>query len=183
MNDALLLKWSWRFKKEGNSLWKNIIVSCHGSSRPWAMLPCSASASGCWKQIVKVGEQKLPNGELLNSYFVASLGDGSSLNFWGDLWLGDTPLRVRYPNLFNLERDKWVKVSGRVHFEYNVNTLRWNWKREPSSYQELTELFSLLGEIYDVNRQGDSDVWKWKASTDGIFSVSRLESSCLITFQ
>ena len=42
----------------------------------------------------------------------------------------------------------------------------------PSTYQELTDLFSLLGEIYDVHRQGVRDVWKWKASTDGIFSVS-----------
>lgn len=78
VNQALLLKWSWRFKTEDNSLWKKIIMGCHGSSRPWAMLPCSASASGCWKQIVKVGEIKLPNGLSYNSYFSGLIGDGST---------------------------------------------------------------------------------------------------------
>lgn len=33
-------------------------------------------------------------------------------------------------------------------------------------------MFLLLGEIYDLNWQGGLDVWKWKASNDGIFSVA-----------
>ncbi|KAJ0576604.1 hypothetical protein HanIR_Chr05g0226281 [Helianthus annuus] len=106
VNDALLLKWTWRFKKEGSSLWNKIILGCHGSSRPWAMLPCSASASGCWKQIVKVGEKTISNGSALNSFFVGSLGDGSSINFWGDIWLREEPIRVIYPNLFRLEKKR-----------------------------------------------------------------------------
>ncbi|XP_035840262.1 uncharacterized protein LOC118487486 [Helianthus annuus] len=46
INDALLLKWAWRFKKESNCLWKRVVMGCHGSSRLWSMLPCSLSASG-----------------------------------------------------------------------------------------------------------------------------------------
>lgn len=93
VNDALLLKWTWRFKKEGPSLWKKVILSCHGSSRLWTMLPCTPSASGCWKNIVKIGESKLRNGSSLNSFFVGIVGDGSSINFWADSWLFDEPLR------------------------------------------------------------------------------------------
>ncbi|PWA73391.1 reverse transcriptase domain, Reverse transcriptase zinc-binding domain protein [Artemisia annua] len=151
VNEALLLKWSWRFNKR------------------------SISASGCWKQIVKVGEQKLPNGALINSYFTGYLGDGSTFNFWGDIWLGEDPLRIKYPHLFKLESNKWVKVSGRINCINNVKLVTWNWRREPSTYMEITELFLLLGDIYDLNWQGGWDVWKWKASNDGIFSVVRLE--------
>ncbi|PWA94626.1 reverse transcriptase domain, Reverse transcriptase zinc-binding domain protein [Artemisia annua] len=128
------------------------------------MLPCSISASGCWKQIVKVGEQKLPNGALINSYFIGY--------FWGDIWLGEDPLRIKYPHLFKLESNKWVKVSGRINCINNVKVVTWNWRREPSTYMEITELFLLLGDIYDLNWQGGWDVWKWKASNDGIFSVA-----------
>ncbi|XP_021986150.1 uncharacterized protein LOC110882438 [Helianthus annuus] len=168
VNEALLLKWTWRFKKEGNSLWKKIIMGCHGSSRPWAMLPCSASASGCWKQIVKVGEKKLPNGKSLNSYFVGMLGDGSTINFWGDTWLREEPLRITYPNLFRLEKKKWVKVSARLQCVNDVKSLEWDWRSAPFSYEELT----LLGDIHEFNWRGGLDEWKWKAEADGIFTVS-----------
>ncbi|PWA50793.1 RNA-directed DNA polymerase, eukaryota, Reverse transcriptase zinc-binding domain protein [Artemisia annua] len=56
--------------EDGSSMWKKVVVGCHGSSRAWTMLPCNPSASGCWKQIVKVGEKRLQNGRDLNSYFV-----------------------------------------------------------------------------------------------------------------
>ncbi|KAJ0844992.1 hypothetical protein HanRHA438_Chr15g0708571 [Helianthus annuus] len=141
VNDALLLKWTWRFKREGNSLWERIIMGCHGSSRPWALLPCSASSNGCWKHIVKVGENKTPNGSALNSFFVGELGDGHSINFWGDIWLRDEPLRVIYPNLFRLEKNKWVKVSARIRCVNNVKTSEWDWRSAPYTHAEVAELF------------------------------------------
>jgi hypothetical protein len=36
-NHALLGKWLWRFGVEGNSLWKHVLVACHGAvCRDWS---------------------------------------------------------------------------------------------------------------------------------------------------
>ncbi|XP_021971327.1 uncharacterized protein LOC110866487 [Helianthus annuus] len=172
VNEALLLKWTWRFKKEGNCLWKKVVTGCHSSSRAWTMLPCSPSASGCWKQIVKIGEKRLPNGNSLISYFVGIPGDGSTINFWGDTWLREDPLRIIYPNLFRLEKHKWAPVSSRLQCVNGEKILSWDWRSVPSSFDELIELLHLLEDIHDYNWVGGVDVWKWKGDSNGIFSMS-----------
>lgn len=172
VNKALLLKWTWRFKKEGSSLWKKIILGCHGSSRPWSLLPCNASSTGCWKYIVKTGETRLPNGRPLNSFFVGKLGDGRNINFWGDTWLLDAPLRVLFPNLFLIDKNKWCKVRDRIEWVDGNNQLKWEWRFEPQTQQQLSELFDLLQHIFYLKWQGGIDSWSWTEEKDGQFTVS-----------
>lgn len=173
VNDALLLKWAWRFKKEDHILWKKVVMGCHGSSRIWTMLPCTSSASGCWKQIVKLGEKKLWNGRSHKSYFFGVLGDGSTINFWADSWLRDEPLRLTYPHLFRLEKNKWVKVASRLQVVNDTKVLTWDWRSNPGSYDEVNELFQLLEDIYNYSWKGGIDKWLWKSDAQGVFSVSK----------
>jgi hypothetical protein len=39
------------------------------------------------------------------------LQDGKEIRFWEDTWLGDTTLKVQYPNLFNIVRQKSAIVA------------------------------------------------------------------------
>ncbi|KAJ0491418.1 putative reverse transcriptase zinc-binding domain-containing protein [Helianthus annuus] len=173
VNEALLLKWAWRFKKEGSILWKKVVMGCHGSSRAWSMLPCTSSASGCWKQIVKLGEKKLWNGNTHNSYFIGVLGDGSTINFWADSWLRDEPLRLTYPHLFRLETQKWATVASRLQVVNGIKTISWQWRSAPASFEEVTELFQLLSDIDEFSWNGGTDKWLWKGDAQGVFSVSK----------
>lgn len=147
-------------------------MGCHGSSRPWAMLPCNTSSSGCWKYIVKIGNTKVSNGLSLNSFFVGVIGDGHLINFWGDPWLHDVPLRNIYPNLFRLEKYKWVKVASRIRCENNIKTMVWDWRYSPSSFEQVTELFQLLSDIHEFEWQRGQDYWKWTKEKDGRFTVA-----------
>ncbi|XP_021994139.1 uncharacterized protein LOC110890798 [Helianthus annuus] len=99
-------------------------------------------------------------------------GDGSSLNFWSDRWLREAPLRVVYPHLFRLERCKWVSVSQRVVLENNTKVLHWDWRAAPSTHEEISELYSLLNDIYEFQWRGGQDRWTWSPEKDGMFSVS-----------
>ncbi|KAL6510920.1 hypothetical protein OROGR_022044 [Orobanche gracilis] len=172
VNDALLLKWAWRFKTGGNGLWKKVVIGCHGLSRNWSLLPCTASASGCWKQIVKIGEKKIWPGKTLGSYFEALVGDGSLISFWMDSWLREDPLRIVYPHLFRLEIDKWTVVADRIRVVSGTKILQWKWRKDPTTAAEINELFNLMEEIYDYAWKGSIDKWNWKASGSNRFTVS-----------
>ncbi|MFS7889004.1 putative RNA-directed DNA polymerase [Helianthus anomalus] len=171
VNGALLLKWVWRFKNGGSYLWKKVMMGCHGSGRTWSLLPCTSSASGCWKQIVKIGEKKIWNGNTLYSYFVGVMGDGSTINFWVDSWLREEPLRLTYPLLFRLEKNKWATVSSRLRVTDGLKSLQWEWRHAPSSTEEVSEFFNLISDIYDYDWKGGKDQWKWKGNANGIYSV------------
>jgi hypothetical protein len=40
------------------------------------------------------------------------LGDGSSIRFLEDTWLGETPLAAQYPSLYNIVRHKDQTVAN-----------------------------------------------------------------------
>ncbi|XP_022004627.1 uncharacterized protein LOC110902226 [Helianthus annuus] len=71
---------------------------------------------------------------------------------------------------------KWVKVSARVTVVNNIKTLTWDWRSNPNSAAEVTELFQLLNEIHDFNWKGGIDSWNWKHASDGLFSVKSAKS-------
>ncbi|GJZ81724.1 hypothetical protein Tco_0646718, partial [Tanacetum coccineum] len=52
------------------------------------------------------------------------VGDGASISFWNDVWVGDSKLCDRFSRLYHLESYKDVKVMGRG---------RWNGDSESSS--------------------------------------------------
>ncbi|KAJ0853228.1 hypothetical protein HanRHA438_Chr14g0648731 [Helianthus annuus] len=176
VNNALLLKWTWRLKNEARSLWKRVVLGCHGLSRTWSLLPCSPSANGCWKQIAKAGENRVGNDVRLNSYFAATVGDGSSISFWADSWLLNEPLRLVYPNLFRIERYKWATFADRIQVVDGVKILTWDWRVVPSDAEQISELFSLLSDIHDYVRTGGCDRRKWTAASDGVFSVKKAKT-------
>jgi hypothetical protein len=37
--------------------------------------------------------------------------DGTNTRFWDDTWVGDKPLKVKYPSLYNIMRDPHATVS------------------------------------------------------------------------
>jgi len=39
------------------------------------------------------------------------LGDETQLRFWEDKWLGNDPLMIQYPGLYNIARPKFVSIS------------------------------------------------------------------------
>ncbi|XP_022007480.1 uncharacterized protein LOC110906688 [Helianthus annuus] len=99
------------------------------------------------------------------------MGDGSTINFWTDPWLFNDSLRLVYPNLFRLEKHKWVSVSDMIQITNGSKTLQWEWRKEPSTPEEIAELFSLLSAVFDYEWKGGTDSWKWTADPNGSFSV------------
>ncbi|KAI3809941.1 hypothetical protein L1987_19545 [Smallanthus sonchifolius] len=108
----------------------------------------------------------MSNGCSLNTYFAGSVGNGSTILFWGDTWIRDVPLRLLYPNLFRLEEDKWVVVNNRMKVINGIKTLVWGWRSEPTSHDEIAELFHLLEDLFNFEWTGGCDTWRWKGDAN-----------------
>lgn len=114
-NMALLAKWVWRFRAENNSLWKKLILAIHQKKNsPWIQIPPKKDITGAWKNICKVSGD-LTSLNLNPSVFMqVHIGIGDSTSFWHDPWIHDSPLRLVFPALYNMEEEKEATMAERV---------------------------------------------------------------------
>ena len=82
----------------------------------WCTSPVSGPYGvGLWKNISR-------GWPSFSRYILFDIGDGTRVKFWQDCWCGETPLAVRFPDLFRFCRDKetsvaeLMKVSNRALF-------------------------------------------------------------------
>ena len=83
VNEALKTKWLWCVIKEGNALWRNVIIAKYGVG----IL--------VWKSI-------LSGLEHFKSLVHLGVKNGSRVHFWHDVWCGDQPLKIQFLDLFRM---------------------------------------------------------------------------------
>nr|GEY18095.1 RNA-directed DNA polymerase, eukaryota [Tanacetum cinerariifolium] len=84
-----------------------------------------------------------------------------------DLWIGDSPLYLRYNILFRIEQDKDCLIIDRI---YN-NQWSWNWSRSDLGNRNEAYLDDLINEISQVVISSNSDACYWSIANDGVFTV------------
>jgi len=89
------------------------------------------------------------------------VGGGSSTYFCLDNWVGDTPLCVRFPRLYDLAENKGVMVREMDRRGWVVGGDAWEWRRCLLAWEEesVTECSSLLCNI--VLQDHVLDRWRW----------------------
>ncbi|KAJ4804331.1 RNA-directed DNA polymerase (reverse transcriptase)-related family protein [Rhynchospora pubera] len=157
MNVALLMKWWWRYKSPSfASLWKSLIqLKYNGSNN-------RSSYSPFWKMIRSLDSL----GRTSSSYTV---GDGSSINFWQDIWYNNCSLATLYPFLYDLCANKdcslqeVVLTHGSIlHFSRSLNgILRQEW-------HELTTI------LHNTCLKNEDDTMNWRWETNGIYTSHSL---------
>ncbi|XP_058082388.1 uncharacterized protein LOC131230485 [Magnolia sinica] len=102
MNLALLGKWVWLFASEREAQWVKIVRGKYGVAPGdlWPKALSSYKASHIWKGILRIQNHVIQHSCL-------ELGNGSTICFWEDSWLGELPLKIQFPLLYRLspERD------------------------------------------------------------------------------
>ncbi|GJR97831.1 RNA-directed DNA polymerase, eukaryota, reverse transcriptase zinc-binding domain protein [Tanacetum coccineum] len=174
-NLGLLGKWWWRFKVEGNSLWARVIKSIYGDDgglRDGG--DRVVNSRGTWSSIIKVAKEIDRLGIEFTSSFGRKLGNGESIHFWVDKWVGNYKLCDRFPRLFRLERNKEVHVGDRGCWDHIGWNWCWDWVANPRgrSLGELEDCISLVRD--HVPSRDGTDSWKWMLE-DGGFSVKVLK--------
>lgn len=100
-NQALLGNWLWIFFNEENNLWHKVIAAKYGvHEMGWdSKIPQGAYGSSLRKGIYKGYEVFRKNVTML-------VGRGDKVQFWKDVWVGETPLNKAFPTMYQLARMK-----------------------------------------------------------------------------
>ncbi|KAJ0605054.1 hypothetical protein HanHA300_Chr02g0058651 [Helianthus annuus] len=175
-NNAMLIKWLWRFRNEPNALWRKVVTSIHGSSRSWGIAPCNNAIPGVWKNCVSFWNKHKVKGVGLNVIIHGKPGDGRRIRFWLDIWLGTEPLKNAFPLLFALEKSKRVLIHLRLKFNGGNRTICWEWSRIPFSPEEIQEKSSLENLLHAVILDGRDDTWEWSHGAYIGFEVAVVKS-------
>ena len=166
MNKALLAKWLMRFLDDKlTGTWKQIL------KQKYSVVGTYGLFSPFWKAILK-------NKGIVEVSTDWQVGNGHSIRFWLDRWIGNCALHNVYPNLFNIAYDKEILVSQ----VFTSNGLQINFCRQLVSIYH-TEWCALLSQFHNfkLSPTNDQIVWRW--SSPSRFSVHSLYAGwCSVAF-
>jgi hypothetical protein len=92
--------------------------------------------------------------------------DGTNTRFWDDTWVGDKPLKVKYPSLYNIVCDPHATVSKVMA----TSPLNISFRRALVD-NKLVEWLHLVARISNVELVEGSDNFKWSLTNSGLYSV------------
>ncbi|GKU93956.1 hypothetical protein SLEP1_g7505 [Rubroshorea leprosula] len=185
-NSTLLGKWWCKFydDDENGKLWKKIIVSKHYEGAPIDSITNTIHSrlSPLWKDILSIGRDDERASACFIDGFIQKLGDGSKTRFWKDVWLGNSPLMVDFPRLFNLTRSKDLLVADLK--QPNIDGWAFQWRRPPFGREldELGVLENILEKVFIPYDRADQVTWKHNLvgySTKHAYRFLEISSSCL----
>jgi hypothetical protein len=144
-NGALLLKQLHKFYNKSDIPWVHLIWNRYYNTKvPHA---CAEVGSFWWKDILRLNV-------LYRGIAKCTIGDGSTVTFWGDLWTSDI-LSIKFPSLFSFALNPDISVKDIVLAE-GLDTIF----QLPLSQPAFDELLELQTQLQSYTFQTDSaDSW------------------------
>jgi hypothetical protein len=124
-NKCLLTKWLFKLLTE-KGMWQQLLHNKYLKNQTLAQVEVKPTDSPFWKGLLRV------KNDFFNRGFF-KIGDGSTVRFWEDVWLGNTPFASQYPSLYNIVQPKNVLVATvmaqtplNISFRRTFNEYKWN---------------------------------------------------------
>jgi hypothetical protein len=160
-NKCLLSKWLFKLLTE-EGMWQQILHNKYLRSKTLAQVEAKPTDSPFWKGLMKVKVDFFNRG-----YF--KVGDGTSVRFWEDVWLGNVPLSQQYPSLYNIVQHKNVLVST-VLAQTPLNITFRRSLNEP----KYIEWLHLCQRLMAININSEPDKFVWRLTDSGLFTVKSM---------
>ncbi|WOL02704.1 hypothetical protein Cni_G11423 [Canna indica] len=156
--------WIWKVMLGKSLLWVRLMDSLYGDFQSWNGANFLRKASPVWKDLRHLFEVMR-----LSSSFI--VGDGRRIKLWTDCWANGECLAERFPSLFNRARlqncsifeARSIDPSGVVH-----------WNIPFTSLVEAGILLQLGSALEAIKYAAGEDTFRWKWSSDGVFSARSL---------
>jgi hypothetical protein len=160
-NKCLLVKWLVNLlNTEGT--WQSLLTNKYLRSKTLTQVTAKPHDSHFWRGLMRIKDEVLAKGSF-------DIKDGTKMRFWDDIWVGDKPLKVKYPSLYNTVRDRHATVS-KVLASTPLNISF----RRALVGNKLLEWLNLVAQISNVELVGGSDYFRWNLTKSGLFSVRSL---------
>jgi hypothetical protein len=167
-NQALLGKWLWRYGSDHEALWRQVVDAKYGSM--WGGW-CSKEVRGTygvslWKNIRKEWGS-------FSMHLCWKVGNGIRIRFWHDRWCGEAPLKMSFPDLFSIARDKDAAIADIMSF--GPSGLHWDLSFSWNVHDwELESLTSFMDLIYATSLNGmGEDCLCWDCPSNHTFAVKK----------
>ncbi|WMV42603.1 hypothetical protein MTR67_035988 [Solanum verrucosum] len=121
-NVRLLMKWLWRYVKEEQALWREVIHHKYGQDSQWCAnevtIPYGVST---WKTIRSFSTKLAGNIKL-------RIGNGAKILFWKDVWVRQEALMQSFPDLFSFCSNPDITLAeswanGGIHLSRDISMI------------------------------------------------------------
>ncbi|GKB70919.1 RNA-directed DNA polymerase, eukaryota, reverse transcriptase zinc-binding domain protein, partial [Tanacetum coccineum] len=156
LNQALILKWRWRFFQNPNALWVRVIKAVHGGPGLDNSFYSHVRDQGVWGRIAKSINAMHEKGIIPLSFLRKRVGNGTDTKFWQDVWIGEISLQSKFPRLYRLALNKECSIC-----EVWNNGWVFNWSRPILRGTLLHQLNDLTAILDSVQFSDSEDSWIW----------------------
>ncbi|XP_022023778.1 uncharacterized protein LOC110924044 [Helianthus annuus] len=91
--------------------------------------------------------------------------------FWINNWVGDGPLKDKFPGPFILELEKRCTVADCLNADSSGPHFNWNWSRNLMDGAEVNDLVGLCTLLLNTTLNSNEDNWEWIGNESKVFSV------------
>ncbi|GJR38484.1 RNA-directed DNA polymerase, eukaryota, reverse transcriptase zinc-binding domain protein [Tanacetum coccineum] len=123
-----------------------------------------------WGTILSTVHRLKDKGIDLLSFCSKKLSNGESTRFWEDIWFGNTPLRLQFPRIYNLDNERNCLIANRIPLLLSDWSMAL--RRFPRGGAKMTQFDDLKAVIGSVSLTDQIDTWQWSLDVAGGFSVA-----------
>jgi hypothetical protein len=166
-NKCLLAKWIVNLLNT-DGIWQKLLTNKYLNSKSLSQVKAKSYDSHFWRGLMKIKDEVLQLGSF-------SVKDGVKTRFWEDTWVGSTPVRFRYPSIYNIVCDPHAMVANVMATSpHNVSF------RRALVDSNLNAWNSLVAQLVNVEIGEGSYSFRWDLTQTGKFSVKLMTRVLLI---
>ena len=165
-NKCLLSKWLFKLLNE-DGMWQKLLRNKYIKDKTQGSWVKKPTDSHFWKSLMNVKDPFI-------GYGLFKVKDGSQTRFWFDNWLGNKPLKDRFPALFNIVRKNQDSVqqvlrSSPFNISFRRNLVGVNWR----------DWHRIVTSLHDVNSPEERDDFVWGLNASGCFTVNSIYAALI----
>jgi hypothetical protein len=145
-------------------MWQELLRNKYIKDKTLGSCVKKPTDSHFWKSLMNIKDSFMDFGSF-------KVKDGSQNIFWIDNWLGNKPLKDKFPSLFNIVRRKQDSVAqvAPLNISFRWNLLDAN----------LRDWHRIVASLQDVNLLEESDVVVWGLNASESFTVRSMYAALI----
>jgi hypothetical protein len=153
-NKCMLAKWIVNLLNTDGT-WQSLLMNKYLRTKTLTQVSSKPNDPHFWRGLMRIKDEVLSKGSFV-------IKDGTNTRFWDDMRIGDKPLKVTYPSLYHISRDRHVTVSKVM----SSRPLNISFRRLLVD-NNLSQWIYLVARVSNVVLVDGKDYFKWLLTKSG----------------